>query len=279
MKKTTILMLALCAGLLSACSEEKDAAPAPESKAPAAQQEAPAAKQEAPAAQAPAMAPFTGGLNAYNAHKEKQRMEAAQAESARKAGFKKADRSVPFEQYQEIKDGKTIMLIYHAMTNGSLDGEQLAKAYDERLYEEEDAFKRQDRIKAFMPKVQADMVGIIDSPYYTLEFRVSLDSYDFDKKAFKVYGVSNEGLSVSMRGAGKQHITFINGSEYGWLKVEDEALARKIEDIRNKSFGNFTAKVYFFAANAHQKGKGNAIESELTRVEVAAENGEVVGVI
>ncbi len=63
MKKTTILMLALCAGLLSACSEEKDAAPAPESKAPAAQQEAPAAKQEAPAAQAPAMAPFTAMLS------------------------------------------------------------------------------------------------------------------------------------------------------------------------------------------------------------------------
>ena len=43
------------------------------------------------------MAPFTGGLNAYNAHKEKQRLEAQQAEDARHASFKKADRSVLFE--------------------------------------------------------------------------------------------------------------------------------------------------------------------------------------
>lgn len=282
MNKTTFLTLALCAGLLSACTEDKAEAPAPKAEAPAEKVNTPLAQApaaQAPVAQNPSMAPFTGGLNAYNAHKEKQRLEAQQAEEDRRAGFKKADRSVPFEQYREIKDGKTIMLIYHAMTQGSLSGEDLAKAYDDQLYTEKDAFKRQDRIKAFMPQVEADMIGLIDSPYYAMDVSISVESYDFDKKAFKVNGISKDGLAVSIRGAGKQFVTFVNGSEYGWLKVEDEALARKIEGIRNESFGDFTAKAYFFAAHAQSAGKVNAIESELTRVEIISKNGEVVGVI
>lgn len=289
MNKTTILTLALCAGLLSACTEDKAEAPAPKAEAPAApavkpeapaaKADAPAAKVNAPAAQAPAMASFTGGLNAYNAHKEKQRLEAQQAEDARHASFKKADRSVPFEQYREIKDGKTLMLIYHAMTQGSLSGEVLADFYDDQFYTEKDAFKRQDRIKAIMPQVEADMAGLIDSPYYAMGVGISVESYDFDKKAFKVNGISKDGLAVSLRGSGKQFVTFVNGGEYGWLKVEDEALARKIESIRNESFGDFTAKAYFYAANAQPVGKVNAIESELTRVEIISKNGEVVGVI
>ena len=38
-------------------------------------------------------------------------------------------------------------------------------------------------------------------------------------------------------------------------------------------------KAYFYAANAQPVGKVNAIESELTRVEIIDKNGEVVGVI
>lgn len=301
MNKTTILTLALCAGLLSACTEDKVEAPASKAEAPTAASVAPAVKPDAssekanapsaqvvtpavqaPAVQDPALTPFGGGLNAYNAHKEQLRLEAQQAEEARRAGFKKADRSVPFELYREINDGKWLALKYQTMTGGDPDRSVLADIYDSTLYQEGDAFKRNDRIKAFMPTAQAEMAEIAVHSYYAMNIKVGLGEYDFDQKAFKLNGVNREGESFSIKGAGKHFVAFVNGQDYQWIKVEDESEARRIEalrtsdDIRIKAF---RGKAYFFAANAHPGEKVNLIESELIRLEIFDSTGALIATL
>lgn len=294
MNKTTILTLALCAGLLSACTEEKAEAPAPKAEAPAAASAAPAAKvaasaekvnvpsAQAPVAQDPALTPFGGGLNAYNAYKEQQRLAAQQEKDSRHAGFEKADRSIPFERYREIEDGKWLALKYQTMAGGEPDREVLADIYDSTLYQETDTFKRNDRIKAIMPTAQAEMAEIAGHSYYAMDVKVGLGEYDFDQKAFKLNGVNREGVSFSIDGAGKHFVAFVNGQDYQWIKVEDESEARRIEALRTSSdirTKTFRGKAYFFAANAQPGERVNLIESELTRLEIFDSTGALIATL
>lgn len=290
MQKTTLIALALCAGLLSACTEEK--AKVADSTPPAKQAAAlPAATaQPAPAPQSAADAPIEvpKHLNAMDAARYRAQVQAERAEAARVAALPKADPSVPLSAYRMIEEPKQLSLIYQSLKGGEPDVKTLQRIYDPTWYEENDDFKMRDRINAFMPTAKAEMAELTQSTYYAMKLTIELGPYDFDKRAFSLGAIGREGMGFSLRDAAA-HVTFLNGTNYAWLPVADETEARRLEALRNDytphpeilnaRAKDFTATVYFFTAGAHKGERLNELESQLTRVEIHDWKGNLIGTL
>lgn len=298
MKKTSLITLALCAGLLSACTDDTPKTEQPLASAPSANAPTTQAPTVAPAPQAPQpVAPSAAAeapievpkhLNAIDAARYKARVQAERAEAARVAALPKADPSVLINAYRLIEEPKWLSLLYLGMIGGEPDIKMLQRIYDPTFYEERDDFKLRDRINAFMPTAKAEMAEITQSRYHAMKITLNLGAYDFDKKAFALDALSRDGNAFSLRDAGA-YVTFLNGQNYGWLPVADETEARRIEalrkdytphpDILGATAQDFTATVYFFVAGAKKGERLNELESQLTRVEIHDWKGNLIGTL
>lgn len=282
MQKTTLIALALCAGLLGACSEEK--AKVTEPATPVKQ----AAAATTPAAQPDDDIEVPKHLNAFDAARYKDQVKKERAEAARLASLPKADPSVPISAYRMIEEPKVISLLFLGLLGGEPELKMLQGIYDPTYYQEKDDFKMRDRINAFMPTAKAELAEVQKNRYNAMKITLNLGAYDFDKKAFALGALSREGNGFSLQNAGA-YVTFLNGQDYGWLPVADETEARRIEalrkdytphpQIRGATAQDFTATVYFFVAGARKGERLNELESQLTRVELHDWEGNLIGTL
>lgn len=269
-KNTAILLVALSAGLLAACSGD--------SENPVAQVAAAPAK--------PSFEPIDQRKSGMDMYRESQlkaqqaKEDAAKAEQqateARIAKQEKANRSTPFDRYQAFESQDDIMYLYKKMATSSPRFEMMAARMGEGAYKEKDAFKRKERIAAFESKVKSLIDASSGNRYRSLDVGVDVASYDFENKIFKLTGLTRKGAGFAMGLSPWHWVTFSNADQYGSIPVEDEQLARKIESLR--AAGTMHTRIYFFVSEAVETDAGS-LESEITRVELIDKDGTVLATL
>lgn len=236
-----LILVALSATLLIACSKKEDA-PAPNLADAMSQKTAAAAVQEKQSAAAP-----------------------------------KADKSVPADTYQKMNDGKQLMFAYYAALNAPVEYEKIATVLEPQKYaNEQDEFKRRDALAALKPQIDAVLDKARQSKYYKTVVGSSsdLEKYDFDSKSFLLKSLPYDGATQYFTDRTNEYrFTFVNGESHRKIKVDNEETARKIEGLRPK-YNSFDIVAYFFAGDTKIGEK--TINAELMKLQIVDKQGNVL---
>lgn len=120
--------------------------------------------------------------------------------------------------------------------------------------------------------------------YRVVQASAALGPYDVFRKGFPLAAVGPDARITFMRGfdlartAADYSLAFSNGAEFGLLKVEDEAAARRIEQLRTNTPLALTGslRLYVFVQDtAVGPGPGQVI-AQVLRVDLVSGNKEVL---
>jgi len=158
----------------------------------------------------------------------------------------KADRATPLASYRTVEGPADIAFAAAALSKSPPDLEKLAAELDPRFTQISDGFKRKDALAGLMPRIEAGLAQARSSRYLRLEFdSPGLAAYDFSRKGFEIRDLgpmATYGYTTS-----NARVRYLNGDQFGFLPVADEAVARKIETKRNE-FRAMRMEVFVFVA-------------------------------
>ncbi len=175
-----------------------------------------------------------------------------------------ANVDTPLAQYVTLADGKQLMFLYLAASTTQLDYEKVATAYSSKYGSTSDAFKKKDLMEQLKPEIDSEIAKAKASRYFYVEYDAHLNSYDFKAKGFSI---TNNMLQDRIAAYSWDHrsadtpdnlsyfddnnfalLGFGNHNDFNFLKVADEAKARQIEDLNQKS--SLKLVIYAFARQA-----------------------------
>jgi len=189
----------------------------------------------------------------------------------------KADKSVPFSNYQKLTDGKQLMFAYYAASTAPVEYEKVAAILEPQKYVyEQDEFKRRDVLAALKPQIDAAVEKAKQSKYYKIVVGSSsdLDKYDFESKSFLCKSLPYDGgTQFFTDGTNEYRFTFANGEAFRKFKIDNEELARKLEGLRTK-YNSFEVVAYFFAGDTKIGEK--TISGELMKLQIVDKAGNVL---
>lgn len=120
--------------------------------------------------------------------------------------------------------------------------------------------------------------------YRVVQAEATLGPYDVFRKGFPLHALGPDSKITFMRGfdlartAADYSLVFSNGADFGLLRVEDEATARKIEQLRTNTPLALTGslRVYVFVQDAAiGPGPGQVI-AQVLRVDLVGGNKELL---
>lgn len=189
-----------------------------------------------------------------------------------------------FSAYKPVVMGTQLLYLHTALKNEPFDAAALMQTYtygfdnynigDDNLsaklksyIKTKDQFLKQDLVKEITPLIQKNVDDYKQVRYVKIQlpYGQGLQKYDFDKKGFSytpaffndVFTGTEDQANASVR-EGKSYdrgyvtygdnrtfaLAISNGSEFNFVKVEDEAVARKVESVVQTLGTNFSAVVY-----------------------------------
>lgn len=157
------------------------------------------------------------------------------AQRAQLAALPKGNPDTPMEQYVNLESGKQLMFMYYALSNMPLEYDKMAESYSDDYRRANDGFKKQDILKAIQPRMDQEIANAKANRYFKDEQELSIGPYDFEKKAFPLYGF-DDGSFRYFYDLSAYKYGYTN-SEFKMLAIPDDAIARKIEEMRSKSQG------------------------------------------
>lgn len=188
------------------------------------------------------------------------------------------DRSVPLEQYREITSGHDLMFLWLANARMPVDHAKVADDYSDEYRRTQDAFRKNDLLAALKPRIDEGIAHARQSPYLIWDSSESslLDHYDFDSKSFLVRASVLQPTAYGYFNGSRYKIAFSAGPEFQRLKVEDEALARRIESMIGK-YPPLRAKVYAFA----QDGEPDSLtlRCKIVAIKILTDDGQELAMI
>lgn len=243
MKTATLIALPLTMGLaLSACKQDETTDVSPTTPAPSAMM-AEAAKQ---------------------------------AEiDAKAAALPKPDLTRPLSAYPELDSGKQVMFLYLAASKLPPDYEKVASAYSSDYRETRDSFRKHDLLEAIRPQLDAEIASARKSPYAWMAIDDSgvLGGYDFERGGFPVDEFAERRMRYFYDNSDYK-LTWANADAVAFAPVKDEAVARRIEQMRTDYGNKPQLKVYFFAQSADMDQR--LVNAYVIRVQVVDRNGLVL---
>lgn len=181
------------------------------------------------------------------------------------AAAPKADKSVPLDQYKEIKSGKELMFTYLATTTMPIDYEKIAEEVSSDYRYSNDEFKKRDILNALKPSIDAEISKARELRYRYIDIGDQIEKYNFDSKSFPMSAFSSASAYRYFSDSPRYTLAFSNMDAYRNLPVPDESVARNIESLRSKYNGLYT-RVYFFVAET--KIGETKVVGEITKVRV-----------
>lgn len=154
------------------------------------------------------------------------------------------DPNYPIDSYKEILSNNDLMFTYYALSKEQPDYDKITSNYALQYWATNDQFKRRDLVESQKPEIDKEIAARKDARYVKLKVNATwkVQKYDFDKKAFPQVAVTNQSqfgwdakewvnrnkIAISY------FATFTNGDEFNLLKVEDERVARLIEEKKHE---------------------------------------------
>jgi len=178
------------------------------------------------------------------------------------------DPNYPIASYKEVLSNNDLMFTYYALSKEPPDYTKITSNYALQYWATNDQFKRRDLIESQKPEIDKEIAARKDARYVKLKVNATwkVHKYDFDKKGFPQVAVTNQSQfgwdSKEWVNRNKIAIsyfaTFTNGDDFKILKVEDERVARLIEE---KNHEEMSLIVYGFV-------QGIDTQEPLLRVQV-----------
>lgn len=199
----------------------------------------------------------------------------AQAAAATQANVAQPDRSTPDSSYVTVTSGNQLMFLYTALSGLPPDWDAMARNYSSDYYQANDAFRKHDLMEALKPKMQAAITEAKAHPYLIWNAgNPQLSPYDFTRKGFPVgSGQIDPSGYVYVSDNGSYHLSFTNGSDFQFLPVPDENVAKQIEQYRS-SYTNMALRVFAFAQSADPSN--DTVKAVITKVQLLGPHNEVL---
>jgi len=246
--KTPHLTLALAAALsLAACSGQKD--------------------QSAPAATAD-KASVSDALSPAAIQKA--------AEAAKAATLPQPDANTPDASYVKITSGNQLMFLYAAYSGLPPDFASMANAYSREYRGTNDSFRKHDLLVAIQPKLEAEIANAKAHPYVIWDTdSPNLNHYDFDRKGFvSDSGYLDEGGYGYFYDNSDYKLGFSNGSDFKFLSVTDDTLARRVESLVGK-YNSMSLRIFGFVQTTDGSNT-NLVKALITKVQVLDNKGNLL---
>lgn len=170
--------------------------------------------------------------------------------SAAIAALPNADPNTPLNQYTKLTSGNQLMFVYYALLNMPIDYDRIASAYSQDYSATTDAFKKKDILNALKPIIDVEISKGKETRYLQAEFNPNIGHYDFNIKGFPVNTMLDINSYAFFSDKPIYKYSFTNGESFKILKVADEAKAREIESMINRTYQPGKLVLYFFTQRA-----------------------------
>lgn len=222
-------------------------------------------------------APATDGSSASTSSSDAGSPGNTQAASpaAAQVNLAKPDQNTPDSSYVTVTSGNQLMFLYTALSGLPPDWDAMARNYSSDYSQANDAFRKHDLMEALKPKMQAAITDAKAHPYIIWNAgNPQLSPYDFTRKGFPVgSGQIEPSGYVYVSDNGSYHLSFTNGSDFQFLPVPDENVAKQIEQYRS-SYTNMALRVFAFAQGADPSN--DTVKAVITKVQLLGPHNEVL---
>ena len=213
---------------------------------------------------------------------------AAAAPAARLPAVPLADPAVKPESFatQHIASRRDLAELFYAVSGQPVDA--VKEAADAPVVKSQyDEAKKKETTAQLAAQIGEGARRIAANPllrYRVVQAEATLGPYDVFRKGFPLRAVGPDSKITFMRGfdlartAADYSLAFSNGADFGLLRVEDEATARKIEQLRSNTPLALTGslRVYVFVQDAAiGPGPGQLI-AQVLRVDLIGANKELL---
>ena len=170
--------------------------------------------------------------------------------------------------------------------------DHVAKMISAEYYKSSDVFKQKEMLAAAQPLWEQRLRELSASPYVVVVYSYSnnLDSYDFDKKAFPIQIMRaqsrlGQGITAFNYSPLTVDLEWTNSKQASHFPVPDQALAKRIEELRSGPEGKTPLVKIYFHANPKLYDKlstsfhhylNNPIYGTITKVEILTRANEVL---
>lgn len=191
------------------------------------------------------------------------------AQKAQLAALPKGDSNTPLAQYVKLESGKQLMFLYYALSNMPLDYDQIATAYSDDYRNTNDGFKKKDILKSIQPRIDQEIANAKTNRYFTANEPLNVGPYDFNNKAFPLNGFE-DGTYGYFYDLSDYKYGYTNAAPLRMLTIKDDAIARKIEEMRSKGQG-MKLTIYAFAQDVDLNQK--IVKSQILKFKITDNNG------
>lgn len=185
------------------------------------------------------------------------------------------DPSKPLAEYVVIDSGRLLLALKHTDQPGGPKLEELAMNLSEAYAREQDAFKRQDVLKAIRPEIEALMLSAANQRHLAMDYdagQYQVNSYDFQSHAFTLTQMEDSQSDRYFSDQRSATVMFPNSRDFTQLVVNDEAVARQIEALRQR--GGMKMRVYFHVGGFD--ALNNSLKARVMAVSLLAPDGTVL---
>lgn len=184
------------------------------------------------------------------------------------------DASRALTEFRTVDSGNEVMFLYYGLSNLPADYDKIAQSYSRDYQTTSDSFRKQDLLKALKPRIDAAIAAAKDSRYVVLSAQgASLEAYDFSRKGFQVTNVAQSGSYQYFFDNSNYTIEYTNGADHTFIKVDDEASARAIEEMRSH-YRPLTVRLYTFAQDADPAS--NRVKLQILHTQLLDATGRVL---
>lgn len=162
------------------------------------------------------------------------------------------------------------MFLYYAVVGLPVDYEKAAQHYSNDYRSTADAFRKKDLLDALRPRIDMEVEKSKQHRYFTLEGQVYLGHYDFSSKGFPINNLVTGSAYAYFYDNAEYKYSYTNGDTFKLLKVSDESVARRIEDLVQHGTP-LVLRVYAFAQDADPSSE--VVKSEIVKVRLLDPRG------
>lgn len=181
------------------------------------------------------------------------------------------DYSIPLARYVRWSQSLQVIYMYYALSELPVKYEAIADCYSDD-YSHADELSKKKILDQIKPRIDGELLKVRGERYFSVVMRADLNEYDLNFGGFPVInqiGSDCVGSFMDWKDLNYKY-AFTNGDDYKVLVVSDEALVRKIEDMRRRG-ADMKIVIYAFA-DAAETGR-YVVDARILHIQLIDENG------
>lgn len=174
--------------------------------------------------------------------------------------------------YRPLRSEADLMLLVHGLHDKAVPWEALAESREPGFAATEDRFLRNEMLAYLQPGLQQALQRFRLQQRWAVTTSIQLDAYDFARQGFAVRGFE-PGHHLRF-GSRNYAIAFTNGSNYSFVRIRDEGVAREIEAIRAQDTARrHTAHIHLHVRDVVDEAGRLTLRARIERIRVERPDG------